>query len=61
MGSAVSGGLYGRQPSLADLDNGNLRHHVDFRSLYASVLRHWWNIAPTPVLGRNYPELKLFV
>ena len=60
MGRAVNGGLHGRQPSLDDLDNGNLKHHVDFRSLYATVLRRWWNIDPAPVLGRSYPELKLF-
>jgi uncharacterized protein (DUF1501 family) len=60
MGRAVNGGLHGRQPALEDLDNGNLKHHVDFRSLYATVLRRWWNIDPAPVLGRSYPELKLF-
>jgi uncharacterized protein (DUF1501 family) len=38
-GAAVNGGrLIGDQPSLTDLDDGDLKHHTDFRDLYAAVL-----------------------
>jgi uncharacterized protein (DUF1501 family) len=61
MGGAVRGGLHGAQPRLDQLDGGgNLRHAVDFRSLYATALRRWWGIDPVPVLGRSWPELDLF-
>jgi uncharacterized protein (DUF1501 family) len=60
LGGAVKGGFHGRQPSLGDLDGGNLRHAVDFRSLYATVLRRWWGLDPTSVLARAWPELDLF-
>ncbi len=38
----MKGGLYGSQPSLADLDrNGDLKYNVDFRSVYATVVQRW--------------------
>ncbi len=40
MGGRVRGGLYGAQPSLTDLNGGDLKHHVDFRRVYASCARH---------------------
>ena len=44
MGGQVSGGLYGRQPSLTDLEGGDLKHAVDFRALYATVAERWWGL-----------------
>ncbi|NUT36993.1 MAG: DUF1501 domain-containing protein [Hamadaea sp.] len=38
-GAAVAGGrLIGDQPSLTDLDDGDLKYHTDFRDVYASVV-----------------------
>lgn len=45
LGGSVKGGLYGKQPSLTQLSNRNLLHHVDFRQLYATVTREWWNFS----------------
>lgn len=57
-GGAVRGGLYGVPPALDRLDpNGNLPVGVDFRSVYATVLEHWWGIASRPVLGQRFPLL----
>ena len=58
-GGRVRGGLYGQAPALADLDGGNLRHAVDFRSLYATALEHWWGVPATGVLGGRFPTLEL--
>ena len=42
VGDHVKGGLHGAQPSLTALDDdGNLVPTVDFRAVYASVLRTW--------------------
>ncbi len=38
LGPSVKGGLYGDQPSLTDLDQGDLKYNVDFRSVYATLL-----------------------
>ncbi|WP_433796826.1 DUF1501 domain-containing protein [Actinoplanes sp. CA-252034] len=38
LGDGVRGGRYGAPPSLTDLDDGDLRHTVDFRDVYATLL-----------------------
>ena len=45
-------GFYGRQPSLTDLDKGDLKFTTDFRSVYATVLAHWLKTPAEKVLGR---------
>jgi uncharacterized protein (DUF1501 family) len=42
MGGKVKGGLHGAYPSLADLQDGDLRHTVDFRDVYSTVARGCW-------------------
>jgi uncharacterized protein (DUF1501 family) len=42
MGGQVKGGLHGVYPSLADLQDGDLRHTVDFRDVYSTVARGCW-------------------
>jgi uncharacterized protein (DUF1501 family) len=32
--------IIGRNPNLSDLDNGDLKHEIDFRSVYASLLQN---------------------
>lgn len=38
LGESIPGGLYGEQPSLTDLDDGDLKYTTDFRDVYASAL-----------------------
>ena len=58
-GGRVKGGLYGEAPRLDDLDNGNLRHSVDFRSLYATALERWWGLPAPGVLKGRFAPLDL--
>ena len=59
-GSAVKGGLVGPQPNLADLDeSGDPRFAVDFRDVYATLLRHWLDVDPVPILGERNCSLHL--
>ncbi|GAA4788238.1 DUF1501 domain-containing protein [Actinomycetospora chlora] len=51
LGSGVTPGFFGQQPSLTDLDDGDLRAHVDFRDVYATMLTGVLGADPTPVLG----------
>ena len=61
IGPSVRGGLHGVQPSLTDLDlRGDMRHHLDFRSVYASVLDQWLDADPAEILGAHYAQLNLF-
>jgi len=42
MGGKVTGGLHGSYPSLADLQDGDLRHSIDFRDVYSTIARGCW-------------------
>lgn len=56
-GESVRGGFVGEQPSLTDLDNGDLKFHTDFRSVYATVLQRVLGTDPAAVLGGSFPSL----
>ena len=56
-GGKVKGGLHGPHPSLTDLDNGGLKHHTDFRQVYATVLDNWLGFDSKIALGGRYRPL----
>jgi uncharacterized protein (DUF1501 family) len=57
LGGAVKPGLFGKYPSLSDLDNGDLKFNTDFRSVYGTVLDRWLNAPSQLVLGRKFSSL----
>lgn len=58
LGNPVKGGLYGKFPSLTDLDNGNLRMTCDFRSVYATMMHGWMGLEDTnTILKGDYPPV----
>jgi uncharacterized protein (DUF1501 family) len=61
-GSQVRAGLQGKIPSLQDLDpqSGELRVGIDFRRVYATVLKTWLGLEAKPVLGGDFELLPLF-
>ena len=56
-GGRVRSGLIGSHPSLTELDDGDLKHHTDFRQLYATVLEQWLGWPSAPILGKQYETL----
>jgi uncharacterized protein (DUF1501 family) len=51
-------GLLGKHPSLTDLDQeGDLKFHTDFRSVYATLLENWLEIPSQKILGGKFPKL----
>lgn len=40
IGGNTKGKIIGNNPNLANLDNGDLKYDIDFRSVYASLLQH---------------------
>lgn len=56
-GGGIKGGVYGEYPSLADLEEGDLRFHTDYRSVYATLLDKWLGANSQPVLGGAFPHL----
>jgi uncharacterized protein (DUF1501 family) len=60
-GAPVKGGLLGTHPNLVELDEtGDPRFAVDFRDVYATLLRRWLGVDPTPILGQRIAGLPLF-
>ena len=57
LGGGIKGGLFGKYPSLTDLDNGDLKFNTDFRSVYGTVLDKWLGAPSQVVLGRKFPAL----
>ncbi len=44
----------GSIPSLVDLDDGDLKHHTDFRAVYASVIENWLGQSSDYALGGKH-------
>jgi uncharacterized protein (DUF1501 family) len=56
-GAPVKGGLYGDEPSLTDLDNGDLKPTTDFRDVYYELLSKTLQTDPTPSVGTGRNSL----
>jgi uncharacterized protein (DUF1501 family) len=57
LGGKVKGGVYGTHPSLTDLDNGDLKFNIDFRSVYATVLDKWLGHDSSQIIGSSFDSL----
>jgi uncharacterized protein (DUF1501 family) len=60
VGGRVRTGLVGAHPSLTELDAGNLRHHTDFRQVYAAILDRWLGVPSRQVLGQAFAPADIF-
>ena len=50
-------GLLNAMPDLADLNEGDLKHKVDFKDVYATVLNKWLGADDKMILGANHSYL----
>ena len=60
VGPNIRPGVWGNHPSLTDLDQGDLKFGVDFRSVYASLLEDWIKAPSEKVLRGKFPIPELF-
>ncbi len=51
-------GILNAMPDLADLNEGDLKHTVDFKNVYATVLNKWLGADDKMILGKQYDHLK---
>ncbi|MCH8199349.1 MAG: DUF1501 domain-containing protein [Chloroflexi bacterium] len=61
IGEAVSGGLYAEYPSVKPEDwlyGEDLRHTIDFRGIYGTVLEQWMGIDATPIVGGQFEQIQ---
>jgi uncharacterized protein (DUF1501 family) len=59
-GQSVLAGLSGERPQLMDLEDGDLKMTVDFRSVYATVLEDWLGLPSKTALAGTFKRLPLF-
>jgi uncharacterized protein (DUF1501 family) len=60
IGGSVKPGLIGDHPSLSQLDRGDLKWQIDFRSIYAAILQQWLSANSKTILGGVFKPIKLF-
>jgi uncharacterized protein (DUF1501 family) len=56
-GKRIRPGLHGSQPSLNDLVDNDLKHSIDFRSVYATILDRWLGADPAKILGADFARV----
>ena len=59
-GGMNSGKVLGENPNLSDLDNGDLKYNIDFRSVYATLLQNKMQFNPNQIGITNLPLKGLF-
>ena len=60
IGGNNKGTVLGKNPNLSDLDNGDLKYEIDFRSVYATLLQHKMNFDSTKIGINNNTLSGLF-
>jgi uncharacterized protein (DUF1501 family) len=60
VGETVKKGLVGKHPSLEDLEEGDLKFHTDFRSVYAAILTKWLGVDSSKVIDGNFAPTEIF-
>ena len=63
IGDRVEGGLYAEYPSIDPQDwlyGEDLRHTIDFRSIYATLLDQWLGVDSVPVVGGAFEQINPF-
>jgi uncharacterized protein (DUF1501 family) len=58
-GPEVCAGVHGPYPNLTVLDDGDPKHAVDFRRIYATVLEDWLGCPSTRVLAERYQPMPI--
>jgi uncharacterized protein (DUF1501 family) len=59
IGPVAKPGVFGNHPSLVDLDQGDLKYGIDFRSVYTSVLEDWMKAPAAKILRGEFANPKL--
>ncbi len=60
IGDGVEGGLYGEYPSIEQKDwlyGEDLRHTIDVRSVYSTVLDQWMGVDPGAIVGGTFEQI----
>lgn len=53
-GDLKKAGFYNQAPNLTDLDDGDLKYQIDFRNIYATLLKKWLDADINTILGNQF-------
>ncbi|HUP80511.1 MAG TPA: DUF1501 domain-containing protein [Pirellula sp.] len=56
-GPKLENSIVGIQPSLSELDDGDLKFNIDFRSVYATLIEDWLGASSKNVLTEEFSKL----
>ena len=56
-GPKLENTIVGNQPSLSELDDGDLKFHTDFRRVYATLIEDWLGVSSKNVLTEEHSKL----
>jgi uncharacterized protein (DUF1501 family) len=56
-GASTLGKVFNEAPNLTSLDEGDLKYSIDFRTIYATLLRDWLKADDVAILGRKFDTL----
>jgi len=62
-GNKINGGLYSEYPSLdpKEWEHGeDLKHTIDFRGVYGTVLEQWLGVEASPIVKGNFEQITPF-
>jgi uncharacterized protein (DUF1501 family) len=62
-GNTINGGLYSEYPSLdpKEWEHGeDLKHTIDFRGVYGTVLEQWLGVEASPIVKGNFEQITPF-
>ena len=64
IGKNIKGGFYSEYPSLepSEWEHGeDLKHTVDFRGIYATLLEQWLGVESSPIVRGHYEQINPFL
>ena len=63
IGENVNGGLYSQYPSIERrdwLNDEDMRHTIDFRGIYGTLLEQWMGIEPSGIVNGEFEQIQPF-
>ena len=61
IGERVNGGLYAEYPSIKRkdwLNDEDMRHTIDFRGIYGTVVEQWLGVDPVRIVGGQFEQIR---
>ena len=55
-GPGLNPGIYGTNPDLNDLHNGNLKYNIDYRNIYTSIVQDWFGADNQALIETGFSE-----